>query len=156
MQIEANDEFGRFFRALPVAVAIAALAYFFTRTPPPPAPPNATVFGCYAASGSPPILLDAAGLHVRQAGYPIIPFHLERSKTGTVLTADAPIRADKAANGYRFGMNKRGIGLYMNFYRVENDRTYGVFDDSLLEGFQMLASDGAYLNYEPTDAARCA
>ena len=155
MQTEANNGSGWFFRALPVAIAIAALAYLLTRTPPP-APSNATVFGCYTASGSPPILLDAAGLHVRQAGYPIIPFHLERSKRGIVLTADAPIRADKAPNGYQFGMNKRGIGWYMNFYRVENGRTYGVFDDSLLEGFQMLASDGAYLNYEPTDAARCA
>ena len=95
-------------------------------------------------------------MHVRQAGYPTIPFHLERSKTGIVLTADAPIRADKTANGYRFGMNKRGIGWFMNFYRVENGQTYGVFDDNLLEGFQMLASDGVYLNYDPTDAARCA
>ena len=156
MQVDVNDEFGRFFRALPVVLAIAALAYFFTRTPPPAAPSNATVFGCYAASVSPPILLDAAGMHVRQAGYPTIPFHLERSKTGIVLTADAPIRADKTANGYQFGMNKRGIGWFMHFYRVENGKAYGVFDDSLLEGFQMLASDGVYLNYDPTDAARCA
>ena len=44
----------------------------------------------------------------------------------------------------------------MHFYRVENGRTYEVFDDSLLEGFQMLASDGVYLNYVPTDAAKCA
>lgn len=156
MQVEANDEFGRFFRALPVLVAIGAFAYFFMRTPPAPAPTNTTVFGCYAASGSPSILLDAAGLHVHQAGYPTIPFHLERSKRGIVLTADAPIRADKSADGYRFGVNKRGVGLFMPFYRVQNGRTYGVFQDGLLEGFQMLASDGAYLNYVPTDATRCA
>jgi hypothetical protein len=156
MQIEATDEFGWFFRALPVAVVLAVVAFYFMRTPPPPAPSNASVFGCYVASGAPPILLNAAGLHVRQAGYPIIPFHLERSKMGIALTADAPIRADKAANGYRFGMNKRGIGWFLHFYRVENGRTYGVFDDSLLEGFQMLASDGVYLNYVPTDAAKCA
>ena len=156
MRVDAKDEFGWFFRALPVVVALAALAYFFTRTPPRPAPSNSTVFGCYDASGSPPILLDAAGMHVRQAGYPVIPFHLERSKTGIVLTADAPIRADKSSHGYRFGMSKRGIGWFMHFYRVENGQTYGVFDDSRLEGFQMLASDGVYLNYDPTDAARCA
>lgn len=156
MQDEANDEFGWFFRALPIGAAIAALAYFFMRTPPPPAPSNATVFGCYAAPYSPPILLDGAGLHVRQAGYPVIPFHLERTKRGIALAADAPIRADHTANGYRFGMNERGIGWFMDFYRVENGRTYGVFDDRHLEGFQMLASDGVYLNYEPTDAASCA
>jgi hypothetical protein len=39
---------------------------------------------------------------------------------------------------------------------VENGQTYGVFDDSLLEGFQMLASDGIYLNYDPSNAAKCA
>ena len=44
----------------------------------------------------------------------------------------------------------------MPFYRVENGRTYGVFEEPLLEGFQMLASDGMNLNYEPTHAARCA
>lgn len=95
-------------------------------------------------------------MHVRQAGFPVIPFHLERSKRGIALAADAPIRADKAPNGYRFALNERGIGWFMHFYRVENGRTYGVFDDRLLEGFQMLATDGVYLNYDPTDAARCA
>jgi hypothetical protein len=95
-------------------------------------------------------------MHVRQKGYRTIPFHLERLKTGIALTADAPIRADKTAQGYRFGMDERGIGIFMPFYRVENGRTYGVFEEPLLEGFQMLASDGMNLNYEPTHAARCA
>jgi hypothetical protein len=63
-------------------------------------------------------------MQIRQAGYPVIPFHLERSKTGIVLTADAAIRADKTANGYRFGMNERGIGWFMHFYRVENGRIW--------------------------------
>ena len=44
----------------------------------------------------------------------------------------------------------------MHFYRVKSGYSYGVFDDSLLEGFQMLASDGVYLNYVPTDAGKCA
>jgi hypothetical protein len=156
MQAEANDEFGWFLGALPVAMVIALVVYFFLRTPPPPPPSNAAVFGCYAASDSPPILLDATGMHVRQAGYPTVPFHLQRSKTGIVLTADRPIRADKTANGYQFGMDKRGVGWFMSFYRVENGQTYGVFDDRLLKGFQMLARDGVYLNYDPTDAAKCA
>lgn len=155
MQIEANDEFGRFFRLLPLVIGVAAIAYFGLGPSPLPAPSNAAVFGCYAATDSPPILLDAAGLHIQQAGYPVIPFHLERSKRGILLTADAAIRADKTANGYRFGMDKRG-GRFMPFYRVENGRTYGVFDESLLKGFQMLATDGIYLNYDPANATRCA
>lgn len=156
MQIEANDEIGRFIRFVPVLVAVAAVGYFVMRPTPPSPPSNAAVFGCYATPNGPAILLDGSGMHVRQDGYPVIPFHLERSKTGIVLTADAPIRADKTTSGYRFGMNKRGIGWFMHFYRVVNGRAYGVFDEKLLEGFQMLASDGTYLNYDPSDAARCA
>lgn len=155
MHIKASDEFHWFFRAVPVAVAISALAYCMTKTSARPAPSNAAVFGCYSAPRSPMILLDASGMHVRQQGYPVVPFHLERSKTGIVLTADAPIRADKTADGYRFGMDKRGSGLFLPFYRIENGRTYGVADESLLKGFQMLGTDDAYLNYEPTDPARC-
>ena len=157
MQVEANDEFGWVFQVvLPIAVAIAALGYYLMRTPSPSALYNATVFGCYAAPNSPAILMDAAGMHVRQAGYPVIPFHLERSKSGIVLMADAPIRADKNADGYRFGIDERGIGWIMPFHRVANGRIYGVFDENLLSGFNMLASDGVDLNYAPADVASCA
>ncbi|PWG03748.1 hypothetical protein DF286_13320 [Sphingosinicella humi] len=95
-------------------------------------------------------------MHVRQEGFRTIPFHLERLKTGIALAADAPIRADRTAEGYRFGMNESGMGWFMPFYHIENGRMYGVFEERLLDGFQMLASDGINLNYEPTDAARCA
>lgn len=79
MKFEAGDEFEWFFRAVPIAGIIAGLVYFLMQPPPPPDPANATVFGCYAAPDSPPILLDGTGMHVRQAGYPVIPFHLELS-----------------------------------------------------------------------------
>jgi len=155
VQIEANDEFGWFFRALPVLLLVGGIAYLLMQPAPRPAPSNSNVLGCYTAPDSPPILLDAAGMHVRQEGFPVIPFHLEDSKMGIALTADAPIRADKTADGYRFGMDKHGIGRYLDFYRVVNGRTYGVFDESLLKGFKMLASDGAYLSYDPADPAEC-
>jgi hypothetical protein len=156
MQIEANDEFGWFFFTAPIAIGLAALAFVFTRSPPPPAPSNATVFGCYTAPDSPPILLDENGLHVRQADYPVVPFHLETSKAGIALAAGAPMRADKTANGYRFGMHKRGGGLFMPFYRVVNGHSYGVFDARHLEGFQMIAEDLVYLDYAPSEMAACA
>jgi len=155
-QTESNGEFGWFFGMLPAVVVVAAIVYMLTQSDQDPALPNTTVFGCYAAPHSPNILLDSSGMHVRQTGYPVIPFHLERLKTGIALTADRPIRADKTVDGYRFGMDRRGIGWFMGFYRVENGRTYGVFDESDLEGFQMLASDGVYLNYDPTDGKGCA
>lgn len=156
MQLDANDEFGWFvFYAVPIAVAIGGLAYFSTRPLPPAPPPNAAVFGCYIAPDSPSISLDNAGMHVRQRGFPVIPFHLERSKTGILLAADRPIRAAYIDGGYRFGMHKRGVGRYLPLYRVLNGRTYGVFEVRLLEGFQMLTDDGAYINYVPTDAAKC-
>lgn len=94
-------------------------------------------------------------MHVRQRSFPSIPFHLERSKTGILLAADKPIRAVNTNDGYRFGMHKRGGGLYMPLFRVLSGRTYGVFEVHLLEGFQMLTDDGAYLNYVPSDAAKC-
>jgi hypothetical protein len=151
-----SDEFGWFLGALPAVVALGAIAYVLLSSDRDPALPNATVFGCYVAPNSPAILLNASGMHVRQEGYPTIPFHLERHKTGIALTADKPIRADNTGNGYRFGVDRRGSGWFMDFYRVQDGRTYGVFDERDLEGFQMLASDGEYLNYDPADAARCA
>ncbi|WP_146193634.1 hypothetical protein [Sphingosinicella humi] len=156
MRIEANGEFGWLFRLIAVGVAIAGVAYALTGPRAPPTPSSAAVFGCYVAPASPAILLDAAGMHVRQEGFRTIPFHLERLKTGIALAADAPIRADRTAEGYRFGMNESGMGWFMPFYHIENGRMYGVFEERLLDGFQMLASDGINLNYEPTDAARCA
>ncbi len=74
---------------------------------------------------------------------------------GILITTNGLARPEKTATGYRFRMDD-SEGWYWQFYRVENGRTYGVFDDSLLEGFQVLASDGAYLNYVPTDGGRCA
>jgi hypothetical protein len=44
----------------------------------------------------------------------------------------------------------------MPFHRVANGRIYGVFDENLLSGFNMLASDGVDLNYAPADVASCA
>ena len=150
-----DDEFNWFFRAIPLVLIPVFVAALWLA--PSPAKPlaNDTVFGCYAAPASVNIQLDEAGMHIEQPGFPLIPYHLERSKTGIVLTADAPIRADKTALGYRFGINKRGIGWFMPLYRIENGQTYGVFDESLLEGFQMLASDGITLNYVPVTAAEC-
>ena len=155
MLIKPVDEFGRFFYALPIAVVVAALAFFLTRPALPPLPSNSVAFGCYTASGSPPILLDGSGMHVQQDNFPAVPFHIERSKTGFLLTAEAPIRADKIAGQYQFGRNERGIGWYLPFYRIQDGRTYGVFEENQLQGFQMLASDGINLNYEPANLSQC-
>jgi hypothetical protein len=155
MQMNPIDAFGRAFYALPVVVVVAALAFFLTRTASQPLPSNSVIFGCYIANGSPPILLDANGMHIRQDGFPVVPFHLERSKTGMLLTAEVPIRADKIDGQYQFGRNERGLGWYLPFYRIQDGRTYGVFEDSQLQGFQMLASDGTNLNYDPASLAHC-
>ena len=156
MSFEDDDgEFGWFFRLIPfVAIPVfIAVLWWAPSLPKPPA--NTNVFGCYVATASPPILLDASGMHVKQLGFPAIPYHLEQLKTGIALTAEAPIRADKTQAGYRFAVNSRGIGLFMPFYRVENGQTYGVFEVSLLAGFQMLDSGGNFINYAPADPASC-
>lgn len=156
MSIEDDDgEFSWFFRLIPFVLIPVFIAVLWWAPSPPKPPANTTVFGCYVATASPPILLDASGMHVKQLGFPAIPYHLERLKTGIALAAEAPIRADKTPTGYRFTVNKRGIGWFMPFYRVENGQTYGVFEVSLLEGFQMLASDGNRINYDPAGPASC-
>ena len=151
---EGDDyRFGWFSRLFPLVMILLAVAC--SESSPNKSPANAAVFGCYAAAAGPPILLDAAGMHVKQLGFPAIRYHLERLKTGIALTADAPIRADKVPTGYRFGMNERGIGRFMPFYRVENGQTYGVFEVDQLEGFQLLASDGTYIDYDHAEPTRC-
>lgn len=155
MQFRRDDEFSWFFGLLPIGLAVGFGAFLLLRPAPPPPPSKQEVFGCYSAENSPSIRLDAAGMHVQQADFPTIGFHLERSKRGILLTAEAPIRADRTAQGYRFGMNNRGYGWYLRFYRVQNGQTYGVFEESALRGFQMLARDGVSLNYEPVDPAHC-
>ena len=150
-----DDEFGKYFRWLPIGVGVAIIAFLATRPAPKPAPPNSTIFGCYVAPDAPAILLDQRGMHILQSGFPSIPFHIERLKTGIALTADAPIRADPTSEGYRYAINQRGIGLFMSFYRVQNGQSYGVFDDNVLDRFGMLASDGKILGYEPARMDQC-
>ena len=156
VQFDDNDEFRWFFRFGPLAFIPAIAGFLYFAPSPPEAPANTTVFGCYSAPDSPSIRLDAAGMHILQSGFPVIGYHLERHKTGIALTADAPIRADRIGVDYRFGMNRRGIGWFLPFYREGRGHTYGVFDPALLESFQMLATDGRSLNYSPAAEANCA
>jgi len=155
MVSEREDESSWFFRLLTVGLALGFGVFLLFRSPPPDPPANGEVFGCYSASEAPDILLDEAGMHVRQGGFSSIGFHLERHKTGIALVAEAPIRADFTAEGYQFAINRSGIGLFLPLFREQDGRTYGMFDQRLLEGFQMLASDGAWLNYRRADAAKC-
>jgi hypothetical protein len=156
MQFGRDDEFRWFFGLLRTGLALVFGA-FLLFGPAAPAPPSREeVFGCYSAENSQNIRLDAAGMHVLQTNFPAVGFHLERSKQGILLTAEAPIRADATSQGYRFGVNSRGAGSYLPFYRVQNGRTYAVFEESDLRSFQMLAGDGATLRYEPVDPAQCA
>jgi hypothetical protein len=150
-----DDDFGKYFRWLPIGVGLALIAAFATHPGPKPAPPNSSIFGCYVAPDAPAILLDNRGMHIRQSAFPTIPFHIERLKTGIALTADAPIRADQTNEGYIYAINRRGIGWFMSFYKLQNGQPNGVFDDNALDRFEMLASDGNVLLYEPARLEEC-
>lgn len=150
-----DDEFSWFFRLLPIGLALIMAAFLLFRSPPPSPPANALVFGCYSTPNAPAILLDVAGMHISQGGFPVIGFHLERHNTGIDLVAEAPIRADRSTDGYRYAINRRGVGWFLPFYREQNGRIYGVFDERALNGFRMLASDGAWLDYRPADPPNC-
>ncbi len=137
------------------AAIIFVLGFLFFRPKPLPNPANSMAFGCYANPLAPSIKLDAQGMTIFQKEFPRIRFHLERHKTGITLTANAPISADHVEGRYLYSIDRKGEGRYLNFYTVISDRRYGVFDDSSLNGFTMLAEDGVYLPYQKSQIAQC-
>ena len=135
-------------RWLYLASAAAMIgAFVFLRPKPVPPPENAVAFGCYVTPSSAPIKLAADGMTIMQEGFPRIGFHLERHKTGIVLTAEALIVARPDNGRYVYSIAQRGEGLYLDFFRIDGGRSYGVFDERELLQFNMLASDGVYLPY---------
>ena len=150
-----RDGFGWIFIGVPLGLLVAFAAYFWFRPSSAPVP-NSTVYGCYEARHSPRIRLDASGMHILQSGFPRIGYHLELHKTGYDLAADAPIQVDWTGSRYHYRIERRGIGRFLPFYRVEGGQTYGVFEPSLLTSFQMLANDGKWLTYTPVDDTKCA
>lgn len=138
-----------------IGIAAVIVAFILLRPKPVPAPINAVAFGCYRTTSGPAILLDPNGLQIKQSGFPRIGFHLERLKTGIALTAEAPIQAEAAGDGYRYSMYYPGSGYYLDFVRIINGRRYGVFDESDLSQLIMLARDGVYLIYSKSDSILC-
>ncbi|WP_404478937.1 hypothetical protein [Novosphingobium sp. BL-52-GroH] len=139
-----------------IGMALFIGAALFLGPKPKPDPLNHLAYGCFASKSAPPIRLEANGMIIEQKNFPIIGFHLERHKTGIALTAERPISADASASGYRYSIDKRGSGKFLNFYKVINQETYGVFDETDLHSFRMLANDGQYIAYSRADPAECA
>jgi hypothetical protein len=155
MQSDSEDEFSRFFRIVPLVLAPLLLAYIWFRPASQPPPKNDSVFGCYTSPNAPKVRLDSKGLQVLQAGFPTIGFHLERLKSGLVLTAESPLRVELRASDYEFAIDRNGIGVFMPFFRVVGDQVYGVLEAGDLEGFRILAQDGRWLPYRPSSSADC-
>lgn len=130
-------------------------AALFLGPKPKPDPLNHLAYGCFASKDAPPIRLEASGMIIGQKNFPIIGFHLERHKTGIALTAERPISAAPSASGYLYSIDKRGSGKFLNFYKVVNQETYGVFDEADLQRFQMFATDGRYIAYSRANPAEC-
>lgn len=143
-------------KAIGVVGAVVFLGAALFLTPKAkPAPSDAAAYGCYKTEQAAPILLDQRGMSILQIGFPVIGFHLERHKTGIALTSEAPISANPQGGTYLYSIDKRGIGTFLRFYKVINDRSYGVFDEAEIGAFQMLATDGQYLAYRKTDSSQC-
>jgi hypothetical protein len=135
-------------------LAIVAGAVLFQATRKP-APPNSTVFGCYTNEKSMPIMLDKTGMHIVQKEFPTIPYHLERSKNGINLTADAPIEASMVGDLYKYSIRPPGESWYLSFYKDIDGHRYGVFNDNELSQFEMLARDGTDLGYSKAPLSAC-
>lgn len=117
--------------------------------------PKESVFGCYATELADPILLDTSGMHILQRDFPRIPFSLERRKTGIALLAERPIAARSVGRRYRYMIERRGIGRFLDFYSVINGKRYGVFEVSDLRQFSMLTRDGSELLYRKAAPNTC-
>lgn len=139
-----------------MGAAVFLGAALFLGPKPKPQPSSSLAYGCYTTPQAPFILLDQRGMAILQPGLPIMGFHLERQKTGIALTSEAPISANSAGNGYSYSIDKRGIGTYLSFYKIIDGRSYGVFDETDLNAFQMLAMNGQYLTYRKAELDDCA
>lgn len=150
-----DDEFGVFFRLIPVVLLplfIAAL-WFKPSTRPPLS--NALAFGCYSIGNGPNVRLAADGMHILQPGFPKIGYKIERSKQGVVLSVDQPIDAYLTASGYRFTIAGTSTGRYLPFYRMQGGRWYGVFEVADIDRFRMTTKDGTSIVFEPVQAQNC-
>jgi hypothetical protein len=144
-----------FRRCILIAMPVAFGIFSFTRSEPQVPPPNSVAFGCYAANDAPLIRLDDTGMHIRQDGIGTIGYNLEVHKTGIVLAAERPIHAQLVGRSYRFSIAKRGIGLFLPFFRDGGDERYGVFEGNNLHSFEMITDESNYLLYRETDSDIC-
>lgn len=138
-----------------VAFGLALVGFAVFQPLAKPDPQNSAAYGCYVAEAAPSILLDSKGMSIRQRGFPVIPFHLERHKTAITLTADAPIKADVAAGRYLYSMYHPGIGTFLDFQKIEGGLRYGQFDETQLSTFVMLARDYHEIVYNKASLDRC-
>jgi hypothetical protein len=138
-----------------VALMVVGAIYMIWRGTNIPPIPNAKAFGCYTTPKAAPILLDQDGMVILQTVPLKIPFHLERHKTGIALTAHAPIAAVSRMGRYQFSIRPPGEGWFLDFYKVIDGHSYGVFNENELRQFTMLARDGAYLPYRRSAQSEC-
>lgn len=129
-----------------IIFCVLGIAIFWPRLVTP-APSNSIAYGCYAANRAPPILLHEGGMKILQVGFPPVSYRLERQKQGIALTAEAPITASQTGRTYTYSISSRGSGRFLSFYKIVNGQRHGVFDDTNLDSFAMLAEDGNYLLY---------
>lgn len=157
MSRQGGPNYERAFRVFYVltVVTVLGMAIEMSTRPRPAPPPNNKAFGCYATNDAPAISLDAEGMTIHQPAAIHIGFHLERGKTGILLTAEAPIAANPSQGGYTYSIKPPGIGLFLDFIREVKGRTYGEFDENELREFTMLTRDNVYLRYRKASPSDC-
>ncbi|MFS2109491.1 hypothetical protein ACCC88_07380 [Sphingomonas sp. Sphisp140] len=135
--------------------AMLILAVYTALRPGTPPPANSKAYGCYTNPATAAIRLDREGMAIFQSDPIRIGYHLERGKTGIMLTAEAPISADLVGKRYLYSIGSRGIGLFLPFFNEQNGRSYGEFDEDRLQQFTMLANNGVELAYRKADPGAC-
>ena len=150
-----DPAFKWFFGAMPIVLGLVFMSAIFFAPKPTSPPKNEFAFGCYTNELAPPIKLDASGMHILQAGFQTIPFHIEWQKTGFALSADQPIQETAANDRFAFSFYHPGEGTYLHFFHIVNGQSYGVVDEAELSSFTVLANDGTYLAYVSSPKAAC-
>ncbi len=74
---------------------------------------------------------------------------------GIVLSIKAPLNLAREQDGYRYYVADRKGGLSLSFYKIDGDRSYGIFDESHLFRFQIYADDRTIMSYERANNTRC-
>jgi hypothetical protein len=147
----------KIFPLLGLLGAVLGISLFLLFKPnPPPLPAHASVFGCYVAENAPAIMIDDAGINVRQIDAPTVKFRIGRHKIGIHMDPEESISLQNSSKGYRFSFDSERQSLYWPFFRFVGNTRYSVRDENEIGGIAIVSDEGSIVLFSRSDAGACA